>query len=132
LVDFFVNLLYSINEEKGDMKMRIAMVLSGFLLLSGVAQAEIKVSPSYVEQQLDTSVAHLMCPTVWMAQDAYLNGIFDPSCDYYDILAPRIKSYFKAGGRTYTIMQIGPPGNQRYWLVPYTVKEKRKKKRYWW
>lgn len=103
-------------------------ILGVFTSVSSV-EAEITVSPSYVEQQLDTSVAHLMCPTVWMAQDAYINRIVHQDCDFYDILAPRIKSYFRHDDVFYTIMKIGPPGNERYWLVPYKVKEKRKRRR---
>ncbi len=71
---------------------------------------------SYVEEQLDTTLAPLMCPTVGKAMNIVQNDDIDPSCGYFSIVAPRVRSEVEVHGRRYTVMEIGPPGNERYWL----------------
>lgn len=98
--------------------MRIIVI--GFLpLLAGCVHeggVTITTHPSYVERQLNTTLTPLMCPTVGMAMDIVQNSEVHPSCGYFSILAPRVRSEVEVHGRRYTVMEIGPPGNERYWL----------------
>ncbi len=77
-----------------------------------------ETKPSYVERQLDMSVSYRMCPTVGMAFDVAVNGIVDPSCKDYTLLAPRVRGYDTQLGIRFTIIEIGPPGNEVYVYYP--------------
>jgi len=106
--------------------MRLTVLLLLALFMSGctvniTSFTEVNHRPSRVERQLDTKWAPLMCPTVWMALDILYNGEIHPSCRYYSVLAPRVRGYVYHY-RWYTLMEIGPPGNERYWYEPGRIR----------
>ncbi|MFM2424122.1 MAG: hypothetical protein RLZZ70_513 [Candidatus Parcubacteria bacterium] len=80
--------------------------------------SETRYTPSRVEQQLDTSQAPIMCPTTDLAIKAVEHGWYDPSCQPYSIFVPQVRSYIEIYGRWYTIFEIGPPNQKRFWLEP--------------
>ncbi|MFN3692786.1 MAG: hypothetical protein ACK4SL_01635 [Candidatus Paceibacteria bacterium] len=102
-------------------------ILFLLFLVAGPALAEIEVSPSYVERQLRPGSDRLMCTSVDLAIESAQVGEKLQGCGWYMILAPRVRSYMKLHGKTYTILEIGPPWNERYWLEPKVIKDRKRR-----
>ena len=94
-------------------------------LLPGMASAEIKVSPSYVERQLGPGTDRVMCTSVGLAMDAMQLQRKLPGCGDFKIHAPCVRGYEKVNGVTYSIIAIGPPGNQRFWYERGRIRTKK-------
>ncbi len=105
--------------------MRGYIVALFLALLPGMASAEIKVSPSYVERQLDMTRAPLMCTTTDLALDSLLEQRKLHGCEFYTILTPCVRGYEQIGRVWFSVMAIGPPGNQRFWYVRGKIRTKK-------
>jgi hypothetical protein len=106
--------------------MKILLLLLAGIIASGCVSSglTITITPSRIEERVtrDGNVK-LMCPTVAMAYTIADGGVSSPYCQFKEVIAPSIRSYYQGTdmGRT-TIMAVGSPS--WFWPEPGVITER--------